>query len=154
MKKKNILGGLVVVVVLLSGTTVLYFAGFKGPGITQALAEPVGSDDCPEGTFCGRQVGTDGGCAQRYCCQGTINDCTGSQKMPYSYPRLTSASTLYPGSCWKYTPQQVATCTSQDCTGTACYLVDSTCGPDALTMQTSWSSNLKQIGGACPVASQ
>lgn len=76
MKNKKVFGGLVVVAVLLPGTTVLYIAGVERAGVTSATVvfaeggdepfEPVGpcggiASECVEvGGFCAKDLGTGG----------------------------------------------------------------------------------------------
>ena len=94
MKSKKILSGLVVVVVLLSGTTFLYFAGVQRAGPTPALAQKVGDEEpvvpgpCPIGAFCGRWIDNSGGCAEIPCCYPGQTVCGPDAHETYPFPRV------------------------------------------------------------------
>jgi hypothetical protein len=123
MKNKKILGGLVVVAVLLSGTTVLYFAGVELPGVTPTLARPPDDNDCHvAGGFCAIDLGMGGGCNPRDCCPAGQSSCGPNDRDPYSFREIGSPPPGSLGSCWKYPDPGVdkAWCISVACTGTAC----------------------------------
>jgi hypothetical protein len=125
MKNKKILGGLVVVAVLLSGTTVLYFAGVERAGLSRALAqepppEPVdpGGDCgvCDEpGAFCAVSLGMGGGCNDLVCCPpGVYTFCGTSYKQTMSFQEVGSNPC---GSCWKYSTTKTGWCKHWGCGG-------------------------------------
>lgn len=125
MKMKKILGGLVVVAVLLSGTTVLYFAGVDRAGLTPALAVPDGepvilpSGDCADaGGFCADNLGTGGGCNPRACCpQGQTYCWQGSHRDTRPFQQLGSPPPPSLGSCWKYDGSTAPWCDIDWCDG-------------------------------------
>jgi hypothetical protein len=115
MKRKKILGGLVVVVVLLSGTTVLYFAGVDRPGVTPALAIPPGGD-CEPGAFCAVDLGMGGGCNSVPCCPGEQYWCGSWYREPVSFQELGSNPN---GICWTYRIYETPRCKWGACLGSA-----------------------------------
>lgn len=127
MKSRKFLGGLVVVAVLLSGTTVLYFAGVDRPGVTPALAEvplrdpggacgSIGSDCLNLGGFCAVDLGMGGGCNSRPCCPPGQTYCGSDQRRPTMYfQEVGSPPPGSIGSCWKYSSNEVVWCILNQC---------------------------------------
>lgn len=136
MKNKKILGGLVVVAVLLSGTTFLYFAGVERAGPTPVLAgdpdDPAVGPPCGEGGcggciaaggFCAVSVGTGGGCTPRLCCGEAQTSCGPTAlARPLSFRQLGSPPSGSCGTCWYYPADATPKlwCVYSDCTGSAC----------------------------------
>ena len=117
MKRKKILGGLVVVAVLLSGTTFLYFAGVERPGVTPALARitPEGppSDCAAAGGFCAVDLGMGGGCISSDCCPSGAWWCPGwGYRRPLAFQEVGSDAN---GSCWTYDGSTAAYCRERWC---------------------------------------
>jgi len=115
MKNKKILGGLVVVAVLLSGTTVLYFAGVERAGVTPATAVvPGGGGEPPKmaaaptdcgavGGFCAVDLGKDGGCNPSDCCPPGASWCPGwNYRKSMAFQEVGSPPPGSLGSCWTY----------------------------------------------------
>ena len=141
MKNKKILGGLVVVAVLLSGTTVLYFAGVERAGVTPALADQheiggggggEGSDCTDAGGFCAKDLGTDGGCNFRPCCPEGQTYCGSDHRYPISFQEIGSPQPPSLGSCWKYDGSTAPWCLLNQCRSPAfvcpsleCVVIDS-----------------------------
>jgi len=143
MKNKKILGGLVVVAVLLSGTTVLYFAGVERPGVTPALAMPPGGN-CESGAFCARQDGFGGGCAYYPCCPQGQTYCFGKEHVGYPFIKLVSDPD---GSCWKYSgATEQLWCKKTVCVGNLC--PSSGCAATG-TSTDQWQTPPVQASGSC-----
>lgn len=108
MKNKKILGGLVAVAVLLSGTTVLYFAGVERPGVTPVLARPPDDNDCHiAGGFCAIDLGMSGGCNPSDCCPPWKTYCPGwDYRQPYEFREVGSPPEGSLGTCWTYNGSQ------------------------------------------------
>ena len=122
MKNKKILGGLVVVAVLLSGTTVLYFAGVERAGVTPALADQHeiggggGGGDCggctEPGTFCAVLLSNGGGYNNVPCCPEGQWWCGSWYRERVSFPEVGSDPC---GSCWKYDSSTAPWCNEWWC---------------------------------------
>jgi len=124
MKNKKFLGGLVVLVVLLSGTTVLYFAGVERAGVTPAFARLDDGTSCSAaGGFCAIDLGTGGGCTPWGCCPQGQTSCgpTNIVKPTSGFRILGAPPSGSLGSCWHYPagPPKLW-CIYSDCTGWAC----------------------------------
>ena len=124
MKNKKILGGLVVVVVLLSGTTVLYFAGVERVGVTPATAVPPGGGGAPkklaappggicEVGFCARQKDRVPGCTTVPCCPTGEPYCDSVARVRSSSRQVLESSPT--GSCWAFQGLEVDTCEYYQC---------------------------------------
>jgi hypothetical protein len=112
MKRKKILSGLVVVVVLLSGTTFLYFAGVERAGVTPALAM-LQDGDCGPGGFCAVDLGMGGGCNPTDCCPPGASWCPGwNYRSPMAFQEVGSDPH---GSCWTYNGSTAAYCSEKWC---------------------------------------
>jgi hypothetical protein len=116
MKNKKILSGLVMVAVLLSGTTVLYFAGVERAGVTPAIAKP-GGGDCGPGGWCARLDGQAGGCAFYPCCPQGQTYCTGTEYVGFPFPKYVGAPN---GACMKWGSQRQLYCRMTACVGVLC----------------------------------
>jgi len=104
MKNKKFLAGLVVVAVLLSGTSVLYFAGVERVGVTPTLASvppdgPPGGDCEAAGGFCAVSLGMDGGCNPVDCCPPGASWCGSWYRETLPFQEVGSDLN---GTCWKY----------------------------------------------------
>ncbi len=158
MKRKKTLGGLVVVAVLLSGTTVLYFGGVERPGVTPALAEHEisggGGSGCPAGSFCAIGLGTGGGCASRECCAPGQTYCGSDQRRPpMFFQEIGSPQSPSRGSCWKYSSYEVVYCSLNECYSPAYVCPSSACfvnGNVAFLFQNEPVS----AGGSCGVVAE
>ncbi len=126
MKKKNTLSGLVVVVVLLSGTTALYFLGVQRPGVTQVLARPLGSDDCSVGAFCAKRADQTTGCTSVGCCPQGQTYCNAQAREGFPFPKLVGIKAGEKGQCWTFTGEVVDYCMYYQC-GDAALCSDSSC---------------------------
>jgi len=136
MKKKNTLSGLVVVIVLLSGTTDFYFLGVERPGVTPVLAQDPepdpGGGGCGGGAcggcvaaggFCAVDQGTGGGCTPRLCCGEAQTSCgPPALARPISFRKLGSPPSGSCGSCWHHpaNAEPKLWCVYSNCTGWAC----------------------------------
>ena len=133
MKNKKILGALVVVAVLLSGTTVLYFAGVDRLGVTPAFARLDDGTSCSAaGGFCAIDLGTDGGCYFRPCCPEGQTYCGSDHRYPISFQEVGSPPPGSLGSCWKYDGSMAPWCLLNQCRSPAfvcpsleCVVIDS-----------------------------
>lgn len=124
MKNKKIPGGLVVVAVLLSGTTVLYLAGVERVGVTPAnavppgeggdppyIGPPGGGSDCSEaGGFCAEAMGMGGGCRNVPCCPQGQTWCGSWDRQTVSFQEIGSPQPGSLGTCWKYDGSTAAYC--------------------------------------------
>lgn len=117
MKNKKILGGMVVLVIILSGTTVLYLAGVERSGVTPALAAP-SSVGCPAGTYCLSYAGVKKGCGNFPCCPQSDTICGGDSNSPFDVPKYGD-----PGSsatCYKFDGPEIKECRIMLCGGGTC----------------------------------
>jgi len=112
MRNKKVLGGLIVVAVLLSGTTVFYIPGVNHPGVAPAFAMPSGGFLCAVGV-CMRYVGTRDGCGSFPCCSQYVDRCAGISHVAITVPQWESADS---GSCYVLTGS-VPACDIYDCDG-------------------------------------
>jgi len=142
MKRRKMLSGLVVLVVVLSGTTVLYFAGVERGGVTPALAMPPGPG-CEEGAFCARQDGFGGGCAYYPCCPQGQTYCFGEEFVGYPFTKLVPDPK---GDCWKYSGTPELWCKKTVCVGNLC--AGSGCAANG-TSTDQWQTPPLKAGGSC-----
>lgn len=130
MKSKKTLGGLVAVGVLLSGTTVLYFAGVERVGVAPATAVPPGGGDAPPimgvgkggggdcadaGGFCADSLGFGGGCNSRPCCPEGQTYCGSDKRSSARFQEIGSPRFGSLGTCWTYTSHEALSCILTQC---------------------------------------
>ncbi len=157
MKNKKVLGGLVAAAVLLSGTTVLYFAGVERVGVAPANAVPPGRGDAPPimevggggdcadaGGFCADNLGMGGGCQDLVCCPPGANWCAGTSSYePIAFREVGSNPN---GTCWKYSTNKVPYCHRWVCSGsTICPALCQTFGTSIVLTRTA----PQEISGSC-----
>ncbi len=119
MNGKKILIGLVMLMVILSGTTVLFFTDVEKLGVTPATAAPPPDNDCHlSGGFCAEWLGTSGGCAARPCCPPGQTYCwQASHRITYLFQELGSPPPGSLGTCWKYDGSMAPWCEIDWCDG-------------------------------------
>ena len=150
MKSKKILGGLVVVAVLLSGTTVLYFAGVERAGVTPALASGhkivAGGGLCDVG-FCARQKDRVPGCTTVPCCPTGEPFCDSVARVPSSSRQVLESAPI--GTCWAFQGVEGETCEYYQC-GDAALCSNPACKEVA----TRWISTRAEavVVGTCKAA--
>lgn len=150
MKRKKILGGLVVVAVLLSGTTVLYFAGVERPGVTPALAMPP-PGGCEPGAFCAEGMGDGGGCYFRPCCPPGQTYCGSDQRRPpMFFQEIGSPQPPSLGSCWKYSSYEVVYCSLSECYSPGYVCPSSACFVNG-NVAFQFANEPVSAGGACDI---